>query len=772
MSEQNSDQSHNGQSNQSGKNPLAGKDPLAGDDPLAELARLLSGEDKAAPKPVSDPRVAQSQQHFHPEGNASFNSQSGVIGANTNAAEPAANSHVNNANVAGMDLETQLMAELSGQNALAVSPAIPAASSAQNMSTQASTSNNFFDQQMTPEQLAPEQMSHEQMASQHLEQERINQERLTTQLQAQQQGAPGQAHIGEMLQNDARTNQIPTTDQINFDAAFNSSPGQPPIPGQFDNVSVNQPAPVDEVLDIEDAFSDAFADELYLEMTPQVPDLAPDPVQTPIQAPIPQSVSPPAPEPVHQHAETPVHHKGAPDVAPILGAQSRQQFMPVETNELQDLQTPIPGLENEQLNLQQPTAENAGNTGLEEFAAEDTFAPDPAMSEFEQMKLDPLQTEAEFILPPPRKSAGFKMATIALGIAMLAGTGVVGYGLLSENENNGEPALVRADQSEFKVKPDEPGGKKISNQDQPVYSKMAGENSNDESQERLIAIDEAPVELATTVTKLGGEKSSERLTTTERAPAQKKANSFVEPRMVKTVTVRADGTIVTASAKEPENITALAPLADDLAGTTSKIDDASTDETKTIDGAVSTGIVAIPSLNPAHQIEQTELPTVDQNEVAMSKSATDDNPIVQAPPSQTNSKTTKAMQDIAAADTTDNTVKDVEPVKKPALKIAKKPVVVASVGEPAPVKKITVPASSYVVQISSQRSRGAAEASYQNLKRRFASLLSDKPRQILESKVDGKGTFFRVRIPMGKKSAATGFCSRFKSAGGSCFVTK
>jgi len=78
----------------------------------------------------------------------------------------------------------------------------------------------------------------------------------------------------------------------------------------------------------------------------------------------------------------------------------------------------------------------------------------------------------------------------------------------------------------------------------------------------------------------------------------------------------------------------------------------------------------------------------------------------------------------------------------------------------------------WTVQVSSQRSDDAAQSSYGNLKRRFSSLLSDRSVSVQKADVEGKGTFYRVRIPASSKSDAISLCESMKSAGGSCFVTR
>lgn len=92
---------------------------------------------------------------------------------------------------------------------------------------------------------------------------------------------------------------------------------------------------------------------------------------------------------------------------------------------------------------------------------------------------------------------------------------------------------------------------------------------------------------------------------------------------------------------------------------------------------------------------------------------------------------------------------------------------------------VTTPAPSasgsdgYVVQISSQRSRDAAEQSYANQKRRFPQILGSLALSIQEADVGGKGTYYRARVgPWATRDEAIQVCEQLKAAGGDCLVTK
>ena len=76
------------------------------------------------------------------------------------------------------------------------------------------------------------------------------------------------------------------------------------------------------------------------------------------------------------------------------------------------------------------------------------------------------------------------------------------------------------------------------------------------------------------------------------------------------------------------------------------------------------------------------------------------------------------------------------------------------------------------MQISSQRSYDAAEASYNNLRQRFSSILADRKASIQTADIEGRGRFYQVKVLADSRDDAISLCERLKRAGGSCFVTR
>lgn len=76
------------------------------------------------------------------------------------------------------------------------------------------------------------------------------------------------------------------------------------------------------------------------------------------------------------------------------------------------------------------------------------------------------------------------------------------------------------------------------------------------------------------------------------------------------------------------------------------------------------------------------------------------------------------------------------------------------------------------MQIASQPTAESAQSAYQDLARRYGSVLEGKGVNIVRADIDGMGTFYRVRIPAATRDEAVRLCESFKGAGGNCFVSR
>ncbi|RWD66181.1 MAG: SPOR domain-containing protein, partial [Mesorhizobium sp.] len=79
---------------------------------------------------------------------------------------------------------------------------------------------------------------------------------------------------------------------------------------------------------------------------------------------------------------------------------------------------------------------------------------------------------------------------------------------------------------------------------------------------------------------------------------------------------------------------------------------------------------------------------------------------------------------------------------------------------------------SWSMQIASQPTVQSAQSTYQDLQRRYGSVLSGRTANIVKAEVAGKGTFYRVRVPAQSRNDAIELCTSYKAAGGNCFVSR
>lgn len=94
---------------------------------------------------------------------------------------------------------------------------------------------------------------------------------------------------------------------------------------------------------------------------------------------------------------------------------------------------------------------------------------------------------------------------------------------------------------------------------------------------------------------------------------------------------------------------------------------------------------------------------------------------------------------------------------------------------PAPVAAPTATpavAGSVAVQLASQKTEAEALRAFADLQRRFPSILGGRQPSVVAATVGDRGTFYRVRVSESSAAAANDLCSQLKAAGGDCFVTR
>ncbi|MET0359657.1 MAG: SPOR domain-containing protein, partial [Pararhizobium sp.] len=342
----------------------------------------------------------------------------------------------------------------------------------------------------------------------------------------------------------------------------------------------------------------------------------------------------------------------------------------------------------------------------------------------------------------------------AAAIVLIAG-GVGAYtlmGSVGSSFTSGEPQIILADKTPTKMVPVEKGGKTVPNQDKAVYDRVAGAQEDAPQQGTLVSSTEEPIDVVQrTLTPeslplegmngLDGmspsdDEGADRLMPddgdAQASAANEDAAPAVAPRKVRTMIVRPDGTLVAREDLAPEDAAVVAAAepaiktvkTSALKPNTPALATAAQDDVGALAAAASAAV-------PAAEIAKAQ-------------------PLPEAKPVETAKATRKPVDTFATPS----------------------PAASAAPAEASPVQTASIAPGSYVVQVASLPSEAEAQKSYKSLTGKYGSVIAGRGVDIKKADIAGKGTYYRVRIPAGSRDEANALCSRLKSAGGSCLVTR
>ncbi|MBR0555814.1 SPOR domain-containing protein [Ciceribacter sp. L1K23] len=382
---------------------------------------------------------------------------------------------------------------------------------------------------------------------------------------------------------------------------------------------------------------------------------------------------------------------------------------------------------------------------------------------------------------PAGRSGGRRLllaASVALIAVLAAGGGYVwltgtGSGVIA----SGEPPVILADKDPVKIVPENPGGTAVPNQDKAVYDRVEGA-VEDPKQESLISGSEEPVDvvqktLLPETLPLEGENDSLLAQTPvgetedprllpgsqpeEPAAASTEPEAVaIAPRKVRTMIVRADGTLVAQDIDEPAPQTT-SPTAPALAQPSA---------TQTAAAPVEAApAVEAPAATPAATETVAAAATAPETTAPAQTTQTDSAP-AEVATSAPVPVTRPAQQPVDVV----STVTDQGNVRPaPATETQTPASTSTEAAQPAAPAAV---ASEFYVQIASLPSEAEAQRSYQSLSSRYAGVIGGKGVDIKRADIEGKGTYYRVRIPGGSRAEAISLCERYKAAGGSCLVAR
>ncbi|MEP3233210.1 MAG: SPOR domain-containing protein [Hyphomicrobiales bacterium] len=328
------------------------------------------------------------------------------------------------------------------------------------------------------------------------------------------------------------------------------------------------------------------------------------------------------------------------------------------------------------------------------------------------------------------KSNGKGMLAIAavLLVALVGGAGAYFIGAFGGGSD--DPVVVAADNQPVRVKPDDPGGRKIPNQDSTVYNTLDGEEKDQTQESRLVVRSEEP--------EVGDSDRPRVISPNSRIRDVSATVPPSGPRTVKTVIVRPDGTLVR-------------PEADDTAAASSPSETSLVDASETVANAAGQEVASAgEELTP--RAVSTE---------ALSSDA--ENASAEAPATSQETVQVAALPPIPRANNIRNrsTAAQAQPTQlTPTTR--------------APAATSSTPAANsgdYVVQLSAQRSDEAARTNFRRLQQRY-SVLANYSLNVQRADLGDRGVYHRVRVGPFARSAANSVCERVKSQGGDCIVRR
>lgn len=365
---------------------------------------------------------------------------------------------------------------------------------------------------------------------------------------------------------------------------------------------------------------------------------------------------------------------------------------------------------------------------------------------------EPYQEREPDILPLSRRRSG-RGAMIA---ASMLGVGVLGLLLAfafrsgEPSEPSGQPPLVRADNSPAKVAPANPGGLVIPNQNKQIYEPAQGAAPGSSN---VVTTMEQPVDLNQVVRSQparvvlpgpggpGADAPAGAPDETAQQPANPVNALLGEPRRVKTVAVRPDGTII--GSDQQASLVAPVPAAPRVPLSPQPVPQAAPQS-------------ATPA--PADTARASGQTGGNLSALATAASA----PLSIAP---------------AGADAEKNQQRVANPPPLRSAQAATPPA--QAVPAPAPARVAAAPATAtapapaasgggFTVQLAAPGSEQEARSTYAALQRRFPDLGGYQP--IVRRAEVGNRTLYRLRVGPMDRAGAVALCERLKAGGGQCFV--
>lgn len=398
---------------------------------------------------------------------------------------------------------------------------------------------------------------------------------------------------------------------------------------------------------------------------------------------------------------------------------------------------------------------------------------------------------------------GLVIAAVLGCVAIVGAAGIFYANSNSAADGTDGPVLVEASPDPVKIEPENPGGKLVPNQDRAVFA----ENVVVPEQEALVPGVEEPVDIAAVPeaalpSNLNGgdaaQKGDDRLTpqATETTATNDEIGALIAPRRVRTLVVRPDGTLVErAVVPTPEPVVSTpepapeAPATPEVvAAIPEPVAPAAPIEVLSEPVAIepaeeaSSETVIVPEA-PGNDVPQAQASEPESNEVvAAAPAAPEIAPANPEPTPEVSAPEVAAAPAVEAAAPATNVARTINNPPTIANRPNDQPLNIVNPTEelantqvasaPTPAATTTAAASPFSVQLASLPSQASAQNTANNLAQQFSSVIGGRGLVIREAQIEGRGTFYRVRVGAANRTEANQLCGQIKAAGGDCFVTR
>ncbi len=396
---------------------------------------------------------------------------------------------------------------------------------------------------------------------------------------------------------------------------------------------------------------------------------------------------------------------------------------------------------------------------------------DPAFEDYDQPDFEEnsefiADPQVAVVTEPPRSRRGSVFAIgLLIGLILTGSAMYFAFQPSSDPNSGGDVPFLRANQQPVKEIPENPGGEQIANQDRLVFNGEPSSTNN--GAERLVSREEPVGQVQRTEPKDDSRPASigsaiqtagqlpqavtpPPATSNGTAPVRTtvpppSATAAPQPRRVRTVIVRPDGTVVTnPTASTSQTPTAPAPA------TAAPV--AVAPPVAVANAPVNT--IPLPQSRPA------QLANANSGTTQVVASA---QPAVRSAPTEPTRVTASPNNAPVRLLPTPSTVSPAP---------TQQTVAVGPSTAPAPAPVIASASGEYVVQIAARRSEEQALGAFEQVKSQYGSAIGNYRPLIQRADLGDRGVYYRLRVgPMRSQAEAKQVCDNLKAAGmGDCLV--